>query len=206
MHQPATPALLVDYGEVISEPQPAEAIEAMASLAGLEVPEFVQRYWQHRPFYDAGADAHAYWSEVVGFEELQDRTLEQLIRVDMASWSHLNEETLELLADAHRRGHSLSLLSNAPHELASVLSDLPALAFFDHLIFSARLGVTKPDPAVFAAAVRQLGRRPREILFIDDRPANVKGAIEAGLRALHFISAPDLRAELTREVTTCVHS
>jgi putative hydrolase of the HAD superfamily len=123
--------------------------------------------------------------------------LERLIGLDMSSWSHLNGETLGLLADAHRRGHSLSLLSNAPHELAEALTDHPALACFDHLIFSARIGAVKPEPAAFAAAVRQLSRRPQEILFIDDRPANVQGAIDAGLRAVRFTSAADLRAELS---------
>jgi putative hydrolase of the HAD superfamily len=191
------PALLVDYGEVISEPQPAETIATLAALAHLEVDEFVRRYWKYRPMYDAGAEARAYWSQVVAPEPLGEELLERLIRLDMASWSHLNGETLELLADAHRRGHSLSLLSNAPHELAVALTGHPALAGFDHLIFSARIGAVKPEPAAFEAAVRQLSRRPQEILFIDDRPANVQGAIAAGLRAVRFTSAADLRAELS---------
>jgi putative hydrolase of the HAD superfamily len=192
----ALPALLVDYGEVISEPQPEDTIAAMASLAGLEVTEFVARYWQYRPAYDAGSDARTYWSQVIDSRPLPEQTLEQLIRLDMDSWSHMNEETLELLDEAHRRGHSLSLLSNAPHELAVTLTGHPALYFFDHLIFSARIGAVKPDAAAFQAAVRLLSRRPQDILFIDDRPDNVQGAIDAGLRAVRFTSAAGLRAEL----------
>ncbi len=197
MNRLALPALLVDYGEVISDPQPPETIATMASLAHLDPDEFVRRYWQHRPLYDVGSDACTYWSLVLAPEPLDEATLERLIRLDMDSWSHLNGETLELLADAHSRGHSLSLLSNAPHELAAVLSDHPALAGFEHLIFSARIGVVKPEPAAFAAAVRQLSRQPQEILFIDDRPVNVQGAIDAGLRAVRFTSAAALRSELT---------
>lgn len=196
MNALALPALLVDYGEVISEPQPPDTIAAMASLAGRSVAEFLARYWEHRPGYDLGADARTYWSQVMDGEPLPERTLEQLIRLDLASWSHLNQATLELLDEAHRRGHSLSLLSNAPHELAAALTGDPALSRFEHLMFSAQIGAVKPDPAAFQAAVRQLSRRPQEIVFIDDRPANVQGAIDAGLRAVHFTSPAELRAEL----------
>jgi putative hydrolase of the HAD superfamily len=188
--------LLVDYGEVISQPQPADAVAEMASLTRLEVPEFVERYWRHRPDYDRGGEAYAFWSTLMGDDALDAATNERLIRLDVDSWQLLNAETVELLEHARGRGYSLSILSNAPHELANVLHDHPSLAFFDHLIFSAEIGVVKPEPAAFEAAVQILGQRPQDVLFIDDRPANVQGAADAGLRALRFTSVPALRAEL----------
>jgi putative hydrolase of the HAD superfamily len=188
-------ALLVDYGEVISRPQPADAIAAMASLAGLEVLEFRERYWGHRVPYDRGGDAGAFWSEVIG-GRVEDHTLDRLIRLDIDSWSHLNRETLAVLMDARERGRSLSLLSNAPEELAVAVSDRPEFADFDHLLFSARIGAVKPEAGAFDTAVHELGHLPEHILFIDDRSANVDGAIDSGLRAVLFTSAAALRAEL----------
>lgn len=190
------PALLVDYGEVISEPQPADAVAAMASLSGLGPQEFVERYWRFRPDYDRGGEARTFWTEVIGGDAIDGSRLEQLIRIDMESWKVLNRETIELLEDAHRQGYSLSLLSNAPHELAAVLGGHRSLAFFDHLIFSAQLGVVKPERAAFEAAVEVVARDPQDILFVDDRPANVQGAIDAGLLAVRFTSASELRATL----------
>ena len=187
--------LLVDYGEVISLPQPPDAISAMASLVGLDVSEFRERYWGHRVPYDRGGDARTFWSEMIR-EPVDDHMLERLIGLDMDSWSHLNADTLTVLMDARERGCSLSLLSNAPEELAVALSDRPEFADFDHLLFSARIGAVKPAAAAFDAAVRELGRPREHILFIDDRPANVEGAIDSGLPALLFTSAAALRAEL----------
>lgn len=188
-------ALLVDYGEVISRPQPADAIAAMASAAGLEVLEFRERYWGHRVPYDRGGDARTFWSEMIG-EPVDDHTLGRLIRLDIDSWSHLNRETLAVLMDARRRGCSLSLLSNAPEELAVAVIDRPEFADFDHLLFSARIGAVKPEAEAFDAAVHELGHPREHILFIDDRPANVAGAIDSGLRAVLFTSAAALRADL----------
>jgi putative hydrolase of the HAD superfamily len=191
-------ALLVDFGEVISQPQPDEIVTAMASVAGVDPSHFHDRYWQNRPTYDRGASAQWFWSEVAGHDISPDGVLDELIRLDNDSWSVINEDTLRVLSDAHKRGHSLSLLSNAPHEFANVMARNPVLADFDHIIFSAWLGAIKPDPSVFQAAIAELGRPPDEILFIDDRDANVRGALEAGLRAVLFTSAEELRAELKR--------
>jgi putative hydrolase of the HAD superfamily len=103
---------------------------------------------------------------------------------------------MSVLGEARERGHSLSLLSNAPHEFANAMAGNPVLADFEHVIFSAWIGVIKPDPGAFAAAVQELGRPPGEIVFVDDRPANVEGARRAGLRAVQFTSAEQLRADL----------
>ena len=50
--------------------------------------------------------------------------------------------------------------------------------FASHLI--ARL---KPDPEVFEHVVDSLGCAPREMLFLDDQPLNVRAATRAGVTA-----------------------
>ncbi len=192
------PTLLVDYGEVISQPQPEESIAAMAKLTELDPEEFLRRYWHHRPPYDRGAPAEAFWSLMVDGDGIDSDRLGELIRLDVESWCLFNTETLELLRDARDRGSALSLFSNAPHDLALVLDRHPALDFFDHRIFSSWIGEVKPDRAAFDAAVQRVGRQPRDILFIDDRLANVEGAIDAGLQAVQFTSPAELRGELAR--------
>ncbi|MGB0096752.1 MAG: HAD-IA family hydrolase [Solirubrobacteraceae bacterium] len=171
----------------------------MAELAGLEPREFLERYHEHRPSYDLGSTARGYWSAVLGIELTDEPVLAELVRQDVASWSHLNPDTLALLSSADRRGIRLALLSNAPHELAAAVRANPALAGFEHLSFSAELGVIKPDRGAYIAVLGALNARPDEVLFIDDRPENVRGAIEAGLRAVQFSSAERLRLELCCE-------
>jgi len=189
-------ALLVDYGCVISRAQPQQAIAEMASVAELDVDEFVARYWEHRVAYDRGLDAGTYWSTVLGNGPPDQRSLERLVRLDVASWGILNAGTLEILTAAHRDGIALSLLSNAPYELADALDGHRALALFDHLVFSARIGAVKPEPAAFAAALEVMSLRPDDVVFIDDRQENVEGAIACGLRGILFSSADQLREVL----------
>lgn len=53
--------------------------------------------------------------------------------------------------------------------------------FTGRAFVAADFGTAKPDPAVYRAAVAQLGWKSEETLFIDDVAANVEGAVQAGL-------------------------
>jgi putative hydrolase of the HAD superfamily len=77
---------------------------------------------------------------------------------------------------------------------------LPSLtdALCGRLLCSARLGATKPDPRVFHAAIAALRHEAGTTLFVDDAPANVEGALHAGLMAEHVASPRDLAAALAR--------
>ncbi|MEU4220356.1 HAD-IA family hydrolase [Actinoplanes sp. NPDC026623] len=191
------PHLLLDFGEVISLAQPAGEVAELAALAGLPVGEFSRRYWVNRPAYDAGGSALAYWTEIIGAAPGGDR-LRRLIERDVASWLHLNPEMLRLLDAVHAAGTPVSLLSNAPRELARALDRHADLKGFGHLLFSADLALVKPDPAIFAAALAALGAGPGDVVFVDDRRANIEAAAALGIRGILFTGTAACLAGVAR--------
>jgi len=191
------PHLLLDFGEVISVAQPAGEVADLAALAGLPVGEFSRRYWAHRPAYDAGGTALAYWTEIIGAAP-DGGLLRRLIERDVASWLHLNPETLRLLDAVHDAGTPVSLLSNAPRELARALGRHADLKAFAHLLFSADLALIKPDPDIFAAALAALGAAPGDIVFVDDRRANIEAAAALGIRGIVFTGTEACLAGVAR--------
>lgn len=75
----------------------------------------------------------------------------------------------------------VTLLSNAPGDVAAAVSGLPVAAHFGHLVFSCELKTGKPDAACFSAALARLGARPEDVVLIDDRPENTREpAVAAG--------------------------
>ncbi|GID95780.1 HAD-IA family hydrolase [Amorphoplanes digitatis] len=189
--------LLIDFGEVVSLAQPAGEVAALAALAGLPVGEFSRRYWAHRPAYDAGGTALAYWTAVIGAAPGGER-LRRLVELDVASWLHLDPGMLRLLDAVHEAGTPVSLLSNAPRELARALGRHADLKPFAHLLFSADLALVKPDPAIFAAALEALGAAPGDVVFVDDRPANVDAAAALGIRGIVFTGTAACLAGVAR--------
>lgn len=74
----------------------------------------------------------------------------------------------------------------------------PELLFFDAYVLSFDLGQMKPDPSVYLEALRQVGTRPENAVFIDDLPENVAGAERMGIRGILYGPGVDLEAELAR--------
>lgn len=121
--------------------------------------------------------------------------LEDLVATDVGGWLSLDEAAVAVVERAGRARH-LALLSNAPHPLADRLDAQPWATLFPTRFYSCRLGVVKPDPAIFEAVLAALGAEAYQALLIDDRPANTAAAREAGLAAITFTSAADLDARL----------
>ncbi len=62
----------------------------------------------------------------------------------------------------------------------------------DHLVDCSHTGVLKPDPRAFALACDTVGVAADRMLFVDDLPLNVEGAIDAGLGGVWFdVSKPE---------------
>jgi putative hydrolase of the HAD superfamily len=96
---------------------------------------------------------------------------------------------------AVRRG--VYFLSNMPAPYADHLETAHACnTWFDDGVFSARVHAIKPEPEIFELAARRFGGLPQEFVFLDDVPANVAAAKEAGWQALHFTSADAAEAAL----------
>jgi len=190
--------LLVDFGEVISTPLPANTITELAALAGQDRAVFLDRYWRHRPAYDLGLPPSRYWPEVLERDLTHStRLVDQLTDIDIRGWLSLNPLTLRtLLAHVRRTGVKLALLSNAPEALARGIDHSVWSRHFDRRFYSCRLGAAKPDQRAFLIVLNDLGAQPGDVLFIDDRPGNTQTARDLGMRTLTFACADALDRDL----------
>lgn len=184
------PWLLCDYGEVLCLPPQAADVAALVELSGLSAESFDDIYWRQRPEYDRGdLTASEYWTSTLG-DPLPPEHLAALIDVDIRGWIHPSSVALDATARASERGMRLALLSNAPHEVADVVDGLAWLAPFAPRLFSARMGTTKPDPAIYRHALEALRAAPGDVWFIDDRQANVAAASALGINAIQYRGDP----------------
>jgi putative hydrolase of the HAD superfamily len=179
--------LLCDYGEVLSLPPSDDDRAALAETAATD--DLWARYWEFRPDYDRGDTAVGdYWTKVLGSPP-GSAQLSRLIELDTAGWLHPNQATLAAASRAEQRGWRLAVLSNAPLEVAAAIDAQPWLAGFSPRLFSCHLRRVKPEPETYDLGLRALDARPDEVVFFDDRPANVDAAARAGIRA-HLFQAP----------------
>ena len=106
---------------------------------------------------------------------------------------------LTLIQRLRDRGHRLFYLSNMPAPYAKLLEAEHAFVHdFEAGVFSSRVHLIKPEPAIFAHALRSFGIDAHDTLFIDDMPANTQAARRAGWQALDFLNAAQCETELSR--------
>lgn len=109
-------------------------------------------------------------------------------------------DTVALMRRLKDAGHPLFYLSNMPAPYADHLErNNEFFSWFDGGVFSARVGLIKPDPAVFDLMRSRFGITPGQSVFIDDHAGNIRSAQACGWRAVHFQSAAQCEAQLAAD-------
>ena len=113
--------------------------------------------------------------------------------------------SVDLLAQLHQwrqsqkvMGLRLWYLSNMPEPYADHLIEAHSYFHaFDGGVFSGRVKLAKPDPAIYAHAELVLGLEPAHTVFLDDHWPNVQAANERGWQGVHVPQPGQLPTLLT---------
>jgi putative hydrolase of the HAD superfamily len=195
-------AVLFDYGMVLSNVPEALDWRALERVLGAEERAFQDAYWKYRDDYDRGAlSAAIYWETMARDlgKVIDADILRALIDADTAVWTRPNVEMMEWSGRLNRAGIKTGILSNIGDAMElGVRGRFPALDAFTHHTFSHRLGIAKPDAAIYRHAVEGLAVPAGEILFIDDREENVEAARAAGMVAVQYLGHAGFVEEMQR--------
>jgi HAD superfamily hydrolase (TIGR01509 family) len=100
-------------------------------------------------------------------------------------WCSVATGSAESLDRLRQSGLRLGVVSNSDGRVEEALDAAGLLRYFDVVIDSGRLGLEKPDPRIFYAALDALGVEPGEALYVGDLyEIDVVGANAAGIEAV----------------------
>lgn len=195
-------AVLFDYGMVLCDKPEAHSWQRLESILGVEPERFEALYWKYRDAYDRGAlSARAYWETVAREldKPFDEQTLLALMDADVAAWTRPNVVMMEWAERLNRAGIKTGILSNIGDAMeVGVLETFPLLNEFSHHTFSHRLGIAKPDAAIYQHAVLGLGVGAGGILFVDDREENILAARAVGMVGVLYSSHEAFVREMER--------
>ena len=140
---------------------------------------------------------------VVGVAELSAR-FPQHAHLIQAYQEHWEESvglpiqgSIRLLRQLKSRGYPVYGLSNWSAETFPIIrSRYDFFELLDGYVISGDVGTVKPDPEIFLALLRRIGRPADECLFIDDSAVNIRAASELGFNSILFESPEQLEARL----------
>jgi HAD superfamily hydrolase (TIGR01509 family) len=100
-------------------------------------------------------------------------------------WSSVPESTRTALARLKAAGLLLGVVSNSEGRVEEALEAAGLRDYFDVVVDSGVLGIEKPDPRIFQAALQALRVAPEEALYVGDLyEVDVLGAQSAGIEAV----------------------
>jgi putative hydrolase of the HAD superfamily len=195
-------AVIFDYGMVLTGSPNQDAYDQMVRIMGVSVDAFEKLYWAERHPYDEGKlSGLRYWKNIVesaGLEErLGDEQVRELCLWDARRWTTQNPAMLDWQLKLKEAGLRTAILSNMGDAVEeNIERELDWLNRFDARIWSHRLKIAKPDPAIYVEMLRQVDVKPEESLFIDDKQENIDAALALGMHAVLFTTVEKLRADL----------
>lgn len=198
------PAIVFDFGGVLMDWNPRylyrklfnhdeQAMERFLVEVGFF--EWNQQQDAGRPFSEAVAELSARHPQYCDLIRAYDERYEE-------SLSGPIMETVDILRQLHSSGFSLYGLSNWPAEkFQGVRARYDFFRWFDGIVLSGEVRITKPDPRIFHLLLEQIGRPAQECLLIDDSIHNIATAQALGFQTILFHSPQELEKQLTAVLT-----
>ena len=147
-----------------------------------------------------------YFSGKMEEEEFWGKSLDDLnIKAD---WKDLRKKLLDSfepqkgmpeLVKNLRNSYTTGLLSDQTKEWWPYLNNKYKISDnFDFTIISYKTGFHKPQSEIYDIAIKESGRKPDEILFIDDLEHNLLPAKNLGMKTLLFENPIQIREDLKK--------
>ena len=122
--------------------------------------------------------APEFWTRVGLRHDLEDEYLSRF---------SITADLPELLEGSAPRFERIYCLSNDVPEWSVKLRRRFGLEpYFSGWYISGDLGMRKPDAAIYAHVLADLGAEPAEVLFVDDRPKNLEPAAKLGMQTVCY--------------------
>ncbi|HEY77184.1 MAG TPA: HAD family hydrolase [Thermoflexia bacterium] len=109
------------------------------------------------------------------------------VRMDPASFV-LFPEVKEILNILQKEGIRLGIISNSFPSAEKILRYLNLERWFHYAVFSHLEKLAKPDVKIYKRALEIAGESGAHVLFVDDRPEFVKGALKADIQLAYWVN------------------
>lgn len=189
-------AVFFDLYETLISEWKNEKKKASYSTGKLGIkPEIFSKEWRIRKEQQMKGQFPNYGSALVDIlnkleitvqQEMIEYLEEERIEGKAKSFSEIKSEILSVLKNCRKMGLKVGLISNCTSEDVTAWESSPLPAYFDDVIFSFQVRLSKPDTAIYHLGCERLKVEPENCLFIGDGGSNeLYGAAEAGLIAYH---------------------
>lgn len=182
-----TRCLLLDVGGVILLDSKPQVIQSFSEKNGFEVGSIYELLKTYRQEKMLGKDFDL--SAFLLAKGIDWISAPQLTRLLCTMWNteKPNNQLIEAVSKLKKQmNFEVALVTNNYKELLEIMERKGIKKFWDKVVNSSEIGLAKPDPEFFKAALAILQARPENCLFIDDNLKNIAGATSEGITGIVY--------------------
>ena len=94
-------------------------------------------------------------------------------------------DTVPALKQLRDLGYKVGVITNLRRDLSQLCQDVGLSPYLDFTVSSEEVGIEKPHPPIFMAALKRMGAAPEEVVHVGDQlRSDVMGALGVGMQAV----------------------
>ncbi len=195
-------AVIFDLGGVVVKWRDEIAFRKAAKIAGVPFSKLRKYSYPEIPrIWKGQITEKEFWRHVLKKCGVEKNNILQKVddiwSEEYRKKNRLNKEVIKIIMKL-RGKYRLGVISNLVllHDVVNRKRNY--YKYLQHEVLSYKVGLIKPDPRIYRLAAKKVGCIPQECVFIDDKSVNVAGARRAGMNAIHFRNAAQLRKDLRK--------
>lgn len=193
-------SVIFDLGGVILRTKDAVPVDALALQLGMTrnaLEEIVYNSPSAKAAMIGEISEHEHWMHVLDALDVPRSQLINFIGAFVAG-ARMDSDLLAFISKLRVR-YQTGLLSNAWSSARHWVDVLyGGLESFDEVVFSAEVGLAKPEPAIYHLILKRLESAVSESVFIDDTFRNVEVARSLGMYAIQFQTASQTKHDVIK--------
>ena len=184
--KPKIKAIIFDIGGVTLKWDDNIVYRHIAKMTGKSRKTIVRSAKRHMKLFDKGLINETQFWKLVGNDIGCRDSIRGLWEEHFQRYARRNRSVVATIQKLRRYGYKVATITNVikPHYLYNKRKGLYKL--FDKSFTSCNLKMRKPEKQIYLYAVKQLGVRPGQCLFIDNQKENVLAARKTGMQAFVF--------------------
>ena len=197
-------AILWDFGGVVTS-SPFEAFNEFESANDLPL-DLIRTINSENPDFNAWAK---FESSQVSIEEFDELFFQEALT---KGFQVRGKDIIKLLSGSIRKNmvnflkelkgsYKLGCITNTVNSQDDLTdkerqSKKEAMALFDHVVESSKVGIRKPNPEIYKMSCLALSVEPKECIYLDDLGINLKPARELGMATIKVVNPEEAIQEV----------
>lgn len=189
-------AVIFDLGGVIVSSEVEKIKNIIAKYLGVEENEFDEFLAKYQSDLTKGnISLTDVYKDAIKHFHLQrlspQSVVNEHLKIFQKILENLNDNVLDLVTKL-KKHYKVVCLVNAESDVVPLVQKRGVYGYFMHAYISTELGMEKPDPKIYMTVLKDLGCKPEESVFIDDKKPNVETAKKLGIHGIWYKNNDEL--------------